>query len=152
MQEFQRVLSLDSTLLEVHYNTGRLYADQARDVTGTGVEELQRKVTLLQQAQAAFTRFRDALGGQYAAHPRREDVEGQLSRLPQALERANRALQRAQVNARRTAATPAAATPAAATPAAATPAAATPAAATPAPATPEGATGATPGAAGGATQ
>ncbi|MDP3219978.1 MAG: tetratricopeptide repeat protein, partial [Deltaproteobacteria bacterium] len=118
MQEFQRVQTLDSTLLEVHYNTGRLYADQARDVTGTGVEELQRKVTLLQQAQAAFTRFRDALGGQYAAHPRREDVEGQLTRIPQALERANRALQRAQANARRTAATPAAATPAA-TPAAA---------------------------------
>ncbi len=158
MQEFQRVQALDGTLLEVHYNTGRLYADQARDLTGTGVEELQRKVTLLQQAQAAFTRFRDALGGQYAAHPRREDVEGQLSRLPQALERTNRALQRAQANARRTAATPAAATPAAATPAAATPAAATPAAATPpapappAPAPPEGATGATPGAAGGATQ
>jgi len=119
MQEFQRAQQLDGSLLEVHYNTGRLYADQARDVTGTAVDALQRKVTLLQQAQAAFTRFRDALGAQYASHPRREDVDGQLTRLPQALERANRALQRAQAAARRTSATPAAApTPAApATPA-----------------------------------
>jgi tetratricopeptide (TPR) repeat protein len=107
MQQFQRAQQLDGTLLEVHYNTGRLYADQARDVSGTDVESLQRKVTLLQQAQAAFTRFRDALGGQYAAHPRHEDVEGQLGRLPQALERANRSLQRAQAAARRSAATPA---------------------------------------------
>jgi tetratricopeptide (TPR) repeat protein len=141
MQEFQRVQQLDGSLLEVHYNTGRLYADQARDVTGTAVDALQRKVTLLQQAQAAFTRFRDALGAQYASHPRHEDVEGQLSRLPQALERANRALQRAQAAARRTAATPAAAPAAPATPAPAP--APTPA---PAPAAPaEG----TPGQAGG---
>lgn len=134
LQEFQRAQQLDGSLLEVHYNTGRLYADQARDVTGTAVDALQRKVTLLQQAQAAFTRFRDALGAQYASHPRREDVDGQLTRLPQALERANRALQRAQAAARRTSATPAAA-PTPATPAPA-PATATPAPAPSAPATP----------------
>ena len=140
LQEFQRAQQLDGTLLEVHYNTGRLYADQARDVSGTAVDALQRKVTLLQQAQAAFTRFRDALGAQYASHPRHEDVEGQLTRLPQALERANRALQRAQAAARRTASTPAAA-PAPA------PSAPAPEPAAPAPAPTDDSSGAAPGAA-----
>lgn len=134
MAEFQRVGQLDGTLLEVHYNTGRLYADQARDATGSSVEQLQRKVTLLQQAQAAFTRFRDALGGQYATHARHDDVEAQLARLPQALQRAQTALQRAQTNARRNAATPTPATPAPAAPAPAAPAPAAPAPAAPAPA------------------
>jgi tetratricopeptide (TPR) repeat protein len=107
MAEFQRVQQLDSTMVEVHYNTARLYAEQARAVTGNDVENLQRKIQLLQQAQAAFTRFRDVLGGAFASHARREDVENQLSRLPQQIERTQRALQRAQRNAQRTSSTPA---------------------------------------------
>lgn len=135
LAEFQRVGQLDGTLLEVHYNTGRLYADQARDATGNQVEQLQRKVTLLQQAQAAFTRFRDALGGQYASHARHDDVEAQLTRLPQALQRATTALQRAQAAARRNAAAPATApaAPAAPAPAPAAPSPDAPAPAAPAP-------------------
>ena len=142
LQEFQRAQQLDGSLLEVHYNSGRLYADQARDVSGTAVDALQRKVTLLQQAQAAFTRFRDSLGAQYASHPRHEDVEGQLTRLPQALERANRALQRAQAAARRTSTSTAAPSPT--PPSGAEPASAGPPSAAPSPA--DDSSGASPGA------
>ncbi len=138
LEQFQTAQRLDGTLLEVHYNTGRLYADQARDISGTAIDALQRKIQLLQQAQAAFTRYRDALGGQYATSPRHDDVESQLTRLPQALDRSTRALQRAQTNARRTAATPAPATPARPATPAATPAPA------PAPAAPAGAPSTTP--------
>lgn len=110
--ELQRALQLEPNLSEVHYNTGRLYSEQARGISGSDVEALQRKVQLLQQAQAAFARFRDVLGAQYASNARRDDVEAQMTRLPQQIERAQRALQRAQAAARR-AATPPAETPAA---------------------------------------
>jgi tetratricopeptide (TPR) repeat protein len=111
MAEFQRVQQLDPSMVEVHYNTARLYAEQSRTITGSAVADLQRKVQLLQQAQASFTRFRDALGSTYASHARREDVEGQLTRLPQQIERTQRALQRAQRNAERASAAPAEGTP-----------------------------------------
>lgn len=104
--ELQRALQLEPTLSEVHYNTGRLYSEQARGIAGNEVEALQRKVQLLQQAQAAFARYRDMLGAQYASNPRRDDVEGQMTRLPQQIERAQRALQRAQAAARRASAQP----------------------------------------------
>jgi len=101
MSEFQRAQQLEPGLVEVHYNTGRLYSEQARGISGTEVDSLQRKVQLLQQAQAAFTRYRDVLGAQYASNVRRDDVEAQLTRLPQQIERAQRSLQRAQAAARR---------------------------------------------------
>jgi tetratricopeptide (TPR) repeat protein len=104
--ELQRALQLEPTLSEVHYNTGRLYSEQARGIAGSDVEGLQRKVQLLQQAQAAFARYRDMLGTQYASNSRRDDVEGQMTRLPQQIERAQRALQRAQAAARRAGAQP----------------------------------------------
>ncbi len=104
--ELQRALQLEPGLSEVHYNTGRLYSEQARGITGNDVDGLQRKVQLLQQAQAAFARYRDMLGAQYASNPRRDDVEAQMTRLPQQIERAQRALQRAQAAARRAAAQP----------------------------------------------
>lgn len=96
MAEFQRAQQLEPGLVEVHYNSGRLYAEQARSIAGSEVESLQRKVQLLQQAQAAFTRYREALGAAYTSNVRRDDVEAQLTRLPQQIERAQRSLQRAQ--------------------------------------------------------
>lgn len=107
ISELQRALQLEPGLSEVHYNTGRLYSEQARGITGSDVDALQRKVQLLQQAQAAFARYRDVLGAQYASNSRRDDVEAQMTRLPQQIERAQRALQRAQAAARRAAAQPA---------------------------------------------
>ncbi|MEI8255402.1 MAG: tetratricopeptide repeat protein, partial [Deltaproteobacteria bacterium] len=93
--ELQRALQLDASLTEVHYNYGRLYSEQAREVASTGLDNLNRKLLLLQQATAAFTRFRDTLGPAYAADARHDDVEGQLGRLVQQVERTTRSRDRA---------------------------------------------------------
>jgi tetratricopeptide (TPR) repeat protein len=100
--ELQRAQQLDPALTEVHYNYGRLYSEQARDLPSTGVDNLNRKLQLLQQAQSAFTRYRDALGSNYASDSRHEDVEGQLARITQQVERTTRARDRAAAAARRT--------------------------------------------------
>lgn len=104
--ELQRAQQLDPTLVEVHYNYGRLFSEQARELPSNGLENLNRKLQLLQQAQAAFTRFRDALGPQYATHARHDDVEQQLSRLAALIERTTRARDREARRQARTAAQP----------------------------------------------
>lgn len=93
--ELQRALQLDASLNEVHYNYGRLYSEQAREVASTGLDNLNRKLQLLQQATAAFTRFRDALGAGYASDARHDDVEGQLARLVQQVDRTTHSRDRA---------------------------------------------------------
>ncbi len=94
--ELQRAQQLDASIVEVHYNYGRLYSEQAREIASTGLDNLNRKIQLLQQAQAAFTRFRDNLGPGYATHPRHDDVEQQLTRLQSLVERTTRARDREQ--------------------------------------------------------
>ncbi len=93
--ELQRALQLDASLTEVHYNYGRLYSEQAREVPSTGLDNLNRKLQLLQQATAAFTRYRDTLGASYASDARHDDVESQLARLTQQVERTTRSRDRA---------------------------------------------------------
>ena len=78
--ELNRALALDATLSEVHYNFGRLYAEQARGVEARGLENLNRKLQLLERAQQSFTRFRDVLGPGYAQHARHDDVHVFLHR------------------------------------------------------------------------
>jgi tetratricopeptide (TPR) repeat protein len=106
--ELQRAQQLDPTLTEVHYNYGRLYSEQAREISSTGLDNLNRKLQLLQQAQAAFNRFRDMLGPQYATHARHDDVEQQLARLTALIERTTRARDREARRQSRTSAQPAA--------------------------------------------
>jgi tetratricopeptide (TPR) repeat protein len=104
VSSLQRAQQLEPTLTEVHYNFGRLYGEQAREVPSQGVENLRRKLALLRQAQQAFTSFRDALGPQFAAHPRAADVTAQLDRLGSLITRTDTALQRALRQAARAAA------------------------------------------------
>jgi len=101
LAEFSRAQQLDAAMVEVHYNYGRLFGEQAREIPSQGLENLNRKLQLLQQSQAAFTRFKDTLGAQYANHERHDDVEGQLTRLTQLIERTTRSRDRAQNQARR---------------------------------------------------
>lgn len=99
--ELQRAQQLDPAMVEVHYNYGRLYGEQAREIPSSGSDpaqtlaNLNRRLQLLQQAQAAFTRYRDALGPQYASDVRHDDVEQQLTRLQSLIERTTRARDRA---------------------------------------------------------
>jgi tetratricopeptide (TPR) repeat protein len=99
--ELQRAQQLDPSMVEVHYNYGRLYGEQAREIPSQGIDNLNRKIALLRQAQQAFTRFRDALGPQFAGHPRSADVTGQLDRLASLLTRTETVLQREQRRAAR---------------------------------------------------
>ena len=115
--ELQRTQQLDPTLNEVHYNYGRLYSEQAREIASTGIENLNRKLQLLQQSQAAFTRYRDALGSNFATDARHDDVEGQLARITQQVERTTRARDRASRATTRSSAAPASAAPASPAPA-----------------------------------
>ena len=108
LRELQRGQQLDATLVEVHYDYGRLFAEQARDIPSTGADNLNRKLQLLQQAQAAFTRYRDVLGANYATDPRRGDVDDQLTRLAQQVERTTRSRERAMRSQNRSSARPAA--------------------------------------------
>src|SRR5262249_43700551 len=92
--ELQRAQQLDPSIVEVHYDWGRLFSEQACEIPSTGLDNLNRKLQLLQQAQGAFTRFRDSLGAQYATSPRHDDVEQQLARLAALVERTTRARER----------------------------------------------------------
>ncbi len=99
--ELGRAQQLDPAMVEVHYNYGRLYGEQAREIPSQGIDNLNRKIALLQQSQQAFTRFRDALGPQFVNHPRNADVTGQLDRLAALLTRTQTVLQREQRRAAR---------------------------------------------------
>lgn len=100
--ELARAQQLDPSLVEVHYNYGRLYGEQAREIASQGIDNLNRKIALLQQSQQAFTRFRDALGPQFTNHPRAADVNAQLERLTSLITRTQTVLQREQRRAART--------------------------------------------------
>jgi hypothetical protein len=88
-------------MVEVHYNFGRLYGEQAREIPNQGIDNLNRKIALLQQSQQSFTRFRDALGPQFANHARAADVTAQLDRLTSLITRTQTVLQREQRRAAR---------------------------------------------------
>ncbi|MDP3274193.1 MAG: tetratricopeptide repeat protein [Deltaproteobacteria bacterium] len=108
--ELQRALQLDATLFEVHYNMGRLHGEQARELASTGLDNINRKLALLQQSQQDFQRYRDALGPSFATHPRASDVGQQLERLTSLITRTTTLRDREQ---RRLARQSAQATPAA---------------------------------------
>jgi tetratricopeptide (TPR) repeat protein len=99
--ELARAQQLDPSMVEVHYNYGRLYGEQAREIASQGIDNLNRKIALLQQSQQAFTRFRDALGPQFVNHPRNADVTAQLERLTALVTRTQTVLQREQRRAAR---------------------------------------------------
>lgn len=99
--ELQRAQTLDPSMVEVHYNYGRLHGEQAREIPSQGIDNLNRKIALLQQSQQAFERFRNALGPQFTNHPRSADVLGQLDRLASLITRTQTVLQREQRRAAR---------------------------------------------------
>jgi tetratricopeptide (TPR) repeat protein len=97
----QRAQTLDPSMVEVHYNFGRLHGEQAREIPSQGIDNLNRKIALLQQSQQAFDRFRNALGPQFTNHPRAADVTAQVERLTALIARTQTVLQREQRRAAR---------------------------------------------------
>jgi tetratricopeptide (TPR) repeat protein len=99
--ELQRAQQLDASMVETHYDFGRLYGEQAREIANQGIDNLTRKIALLNQSQQSFSRFRDALGPAFVNHPRAADVNSQLERLTAQITRATTVLQREQRRASR---------------------------------------------------